>query len=105
MLQEAFVVVIAGATVEGMKGQSTHASRTPQPGSESGADVRQVIRERERTHGLWEQRAAYGNGGVQHLSLAGEGGQHREVGQHETKRQLASTAGRRKTKQSGKGHE
>jgi hypothetical protein len=39
-------------------------------GSESGAHVRQVIRERSdrrsaKTHGLWKQRAAYGNGGVQ----------------------------------------
>jgi hypothetical protein len=57
--------MVTGAKVEGERGQSAPASRTPPPGSESGADVQQVIRERERTHSLWKQRAAYGNGGVQ----------------------------------------
>ena len=46
--------------MEGKSGQSASASLTPLPGSESGANVRQVIRERERTDGLWGKKTAKG---------------------------------------------
>ena len=79
--QKAFVVVVTGAKVEGKSGQSAPASLIPLPGSESGAHVRQVIRERERTDGLWgksrEGQAGYKKSGLMPRS-EGIGGRIRE---------------------------
>jgi hypothetical protein len=55
-MREAFTAVRVGAKVN----RDKRAGNLKNPlargrGSESGADVRQVIRERERTHGLWRK--------------------------------------------------
>jgi hypothetical protein len=63
-----------------------------------------------KTQGLWEQRAAYGDGGVQNDRAFTRALKVREANtgtwrQHETKRQLAGTVERRKMRREGKGHE
>jgi hypothetical protein len=66
--------------------------RTPQPGSESGANVQEVIRERVRAQCLWRQQAADGQGGIQmnraFLALRGN------RGGSDTKEEQAESTGR-----------
>jgi hypothetical protein len=61
--------VVTGAIVEGKRGQSVPASLTPPPGSESGANVWQVIRERERTDRLWRNKSRVGQAGYKKSGL------------------------------------